>query len=111
MSIHFEMPNDVFAHLSTRLAEAIHEDSNRELEWLWVASLMTDEGEYAYCLKRALYINPENRVVQRELERIHLRSMKHKSLNRGRSNIFAKGIQRLLNANWVKQYRWTLEER
>jgi len=109
MSVQFVVHCDVVANPSARLAEAIRDDSNREMEWLWIASLMTDENEYEYCLRRALYINPHNRVIQRELDRIRVRSMSRKHLSHSRPNFFARGIQRLLNARWVKQYRWSVE--
>lgn len=46
---------------SAFLREQIQDDSNRELDWLWAASQVTQPEEIRYCLERALYINPMNR--------------------------------------------------
>jgi uncharacterized protein YeaO (DUF488 family) len=53
----------------TLFAEALREDSNRELDWLWLAASRSDPRERAYCLERALLINPES-VARAELRRI-----------------------------------------
>jgi hypothetical protein len=42
------------------LQQAIIEDSNRLLDWLWYADQMTNAAERYYCLERALYINPND---------------------------------------------------
>lgn len=50
------------------LAKALFEDSNLELEWLWVADRVPTIEERRYCLRRAHYINPNNRQTQSELK-------------------------------------------
>lgn len=50
-------------HPSAALQEAVAEDSNHLAEWLWYADQMESAAERRYCLQRALYINPTNRVA------------------------------------------------
>ncbi|MBK8021061.1 MAG: hypothetical protein IPK19_06405 [Chloroflexi bacterium] len=49
------------------LAQAIQEDSNHELDWLYFASMMTTAEEQRYCLERALHINPKSQSALRAL--------------------------------------------
>jgi hypothetical protein len=48
-------------------AQALHEDSNLELDWLWVAAQVTRDVERRYCLQRALTINPHSTIARRQL--------------------------------------------
>lgn len=48
-------------------AQAIHEDSNLELDWLWLAAQVTRDVERRYCLQRALTINPHSEIARRQL--------------------------------------------
>ncbi|MBL8161466.1 MAG: hypothetical protein JNJ61_05720 [Anaerolineae bacterium] len=54
-------------NISALLMQAINDDSNLELDWLWYANQMTSSAERSYCLARALHINPDNRATQKEL--------------------------------------------
>jgi hypothetical protein len=54
----------------TIFAEVLSNDSNYELDWLWLASMLPNSVEREYCLRRALDINPDNVVTQRQLERL-----------------------------------------
>jgi hypothetical protein len=53
---------------SITLQQAINEDSNLEIDWLWFAEQMTDPAEIRYCLSRALYINPNSRAATAQLQ-------------------------------------------
>jgi hypothetical protein len=53
--------------------EMLREDSNLEMDWLWLATQVTADGQRAYCLRRALAINPESRLAQRGLARLRRR--------------------------------------
>jgi len=65
-----QYPEDLKGKLSSVLEDAMQEDYNRELEWLWVADLVTSTREREYCLRRALYINPISRKAQHRLNEI-----------------------------------------
>jgi hypothetical protein len=52
------MPPCSPAHPSALLTQALEEDSNRELDWLWYAEQLTDAVEQAYCRARARWITP-----------------------------------------------------
>jgi len=55
--------------VSVLLAQALAEDSNLELDWLWYAGQLEDAGERHYCTQRALQINPQSELARRELAR------------------------------------------
>jgi hypothetical protein len=48
------------ARATQLFAQALHENSNLELDWLWYAANMTSDVERRYCLDRALTINPHS---------------------------------------------------
>ena len=43
-------------------AQALRDDSNLEMDWLWIATKVLTDGQRAYCLRRALRINPQQRT-------------------------------------------------
>jgi len=47
--------------------QGLREDSNLEMDWLWLATQVTSDGERRYCLQRALAINPGSLLAQRGL--------------------------------------------
>ena len=51
------IPDDLFA-------QALREDSNLEMDWLWLATKVQTESQRAYCLRRALRINPRSALAQ-----------------------------------------------
>lgn len=51
--------------------QGLREDSNLEMDWLWLATRVTSAGERRYCLQRALAINPESRLARRGLAQLH----------------------------------------
>jgi hypothetical protein len=51
--------------------QAVADNVNLELEWLWLATQVTREEERRYCLERALYINPYSGMAQHELVLCH----------------------------------------
>lgn len=50
--------------MSDLLMQAVRENSNYELDWLWFASQTQSEAERLYCLGRAHYINPHSEIVR-----------------------------------------------
>src|SRR5215216_4325585 len=56
-------------------AQALRDNSNRELDWLWVYVQVKTNEQRRYCLERALAINPNSTVALRELE--PLRASQH----------------------------------
>ena len=55
----------------TLFVQAIADNVNLELEWLWLATKVTREEERRYCLERALYINPYSATARHELARLN----------------------------------------
>ena len=58
------------AHATHLFAQALHENSNLELDWLWYAANMTGDGERRYCLNRALTINPHSDLARSTLAKL-----------------------------------------
>ncbi|HET7081181.1 MAG TPA: hypothetical protein VFM49_27430 [Chloroflexia bacterium] len=54
--------------VSPLLASAVEDGSNLEMDWLWLATKVTDRTERRYCLLRALAINPASEIARRELQ-------------------------------------------
>jgi hypothetical protein len=50
--------------------QGLREDSNLEMDWLWLASRVSDDGQRRYCFRRALAINPESHLAQRGLAQL-----------------------------------------
>ena len=56
---------------ATRLfTQALHENSNLEMDWLWYAANMTSAVERRYCLNRALTINPQSSLARSALAKL-----------------------------------------
>lgn len=53
-----------------RFVEALCEDSNLELDWLWLATQVVREHERRYCFERVLLINPRNGVAKAALTQL-----------------------------------------
>ena len=58
------------AHATHLFAQALHENSNLELDWLWYAANMTGDVERRYCLNRALAINPQSSLARSALAKL-----------------------------------------
>jgi hypothetical protein len=54
-------------------AQALREDSNLEMDWLWLATMVRTDGQRAYCLRRALRINSRSALAVRGLARLRRR--------------------------------------
>src|SRR4051812_15775061 len=48
-------------------AQALHENSNLEMDWLWYAANMCSVAERRYCLHRALTINSHSGLARSAL--------------------------------------------
>ena len=48
-------------------ATAVRDNSNLEMDWLWLATQVTHAAERRYCLERALYINPHSDAARQGL--------------------------------------------
>jgi hypothetical protein len=55
------------ARATHMFAQALHENSNYELDWLWYAAHMIGAAERRYCIKRALAINPHSSLARSAL--------------------------------------------
>ena len=55
------------ARAAALFAQALNEDSNLELDWLWYATQMTSNAQRQVCYERALQINPNSGSAQRAL--------------------------------------------
>jgi hypothetical protein len=52
-------PSDLFA-------QALRDDSNLEMDWLWLFSQVSSVTEQRYCLDQALAINPYSEMARSE---------------------------------------------
>ena len=64
-----EQPLDAarIARSAELFVAALRDDSNIEMDWLWLATKVVREHERRYCLKRALLINPHSEIAKRGL--------------------------------------------
>ncbi len=53
--------------------QAIDDDSNLEMDWLWLATKVTSNSQRQYCLQRALHINPHSGPAKRGLAQLRRR--------------------------------------
>src|SRR6185503_605401 len=58
------------ARASRLFVQAIHENSNLEMDWLWYAANMTGDVERRHCLNRALAINPQSSLARSALAKL-----------------------------------------
>lgn len=49
---------------------ALQEDSNLEMEWLWLATQVVTVAERRYALERALAINPHSEIARADLAKL-----------------------------------------
>ena len=57
----------------TLFAQAMRENSNLEMDWLWLAMQVTEAHEQQHCFARALYINPASEPARQGLRRLAAR--------------------------------------
>jgi len=55
---------------SALFSQAVQDNSNLEMDWLWLATQVSRDTERRYCLERAFYINPANESVGRALAQL-----------------------------------------
>jgi hypothetical protein len=55
------------AHL---FGQALYDDSNLEMDWLWYAANMVTASQRRFCLERALDINPDSELAQHALAKL-----------------------------------------
>jgi hypothetical protein len=58
------------ADTADELAQAFRDDSNLEMDWLWLATRVESNWLRRYCLQRALLINPYSTLAKRGLARL-----------------------------------------
>ena len=56
-------PSDLFV-------QALRDDSNLEMDWLWLFTQVSSVAERRYCLDRALAINPDSEMACAEYTRL-----------------------------------------
>jgi len=54
-------------------AQALRDDSNLELDWLWLATKVRTDGQRSYCLRRALRINSRSGLAVRGIAQLRRR--------------------------------------
>lgn len=59
----------------TLFAQAMRDNSNLEMDWLWLATQVTQAHEQQYCFARALYINPTSEPARQGLRRLAARQI------------------------------------
>jgi hypothetical protein len=52
---------------SDRFVQGLRDNSNLEMDWLWLANQVSSPSERCYCLERALAINPRSAMARDEL--------------------------------------------
>src|SRR5215469_9113595 len=50
--------------------QAVYEDSNLEMDWLWLATKFRSSTQKRYALERTLRINPRSAIAKRGLARL-----------------------------------------
>ncbi len=58
------------AKATTLFNQAISDGWNLEMDWLWLATKVTLDGQRQQCLERALAINPANAETRKVLKRL-----------------------------------------
>jgi hypothetical protein len=58
------------ARATQLFAQALHENSNLEMDWLWYAANMRSVAERRYCLHHALAINPHSGLARSALAKL-----------------------------------------
>jgi hypothetical protein len=53
--------------------QAVREDSNLEMDWLWLATRVSSPAQRRYALRRALRINPHSALARRGLAQLRHR--------------------------------------
>ena len=53
--------------------QAVGDDSNLEMDWLWLATQVTSTAQRRYALERALRINPRSALARRGLKELRRR--------------------------------------
>ena len=56
-------PSDLFV-------QALRDDSNLEMDWLWLYTQVSSTAERRYCLDRALAINPDSEMARAEYPKL-----------------------------------------
>lgn len=64
------MQNPETLRFSSVLQTAIRENSNLELDWLWLANQLSNQDEQRYCLRQALRINPASQLALTALKQL-----------------------------------------
>ena len=55
---------------SSLIQQALQENSNHIMDWLWYAEEVTSDTERRYCFERALYIDPNNHQAIEGIKRL-----------------------------------------
>lgn len=50
--------------------QALQEDSNLEMDWLWLATKVSSIAQRRYALERALHINPRSAAAKRGIKQL-----------------------------------------
>jgi len=61
---------DVETAAADELAQVLRDDSNLEMDWLWLATKVESNWLRRYCLQRALLINPHSALAKRGLAQL-----------------------------------------
>lgn len=55
------------ARAATLFEQAQRDNSNMELDWLWLATQLYDPAQRRYCFQQALRINPHSRIAKQAI--------------------------------------------
>jgi hypothetical protein len=84
--------------VSALFMEAIREDSNLEMDWLWLARQVKSRNEREFALRRALHINPRSEAAQRALRNLETHVEPSHIPHHGFVNLFRNGL-RVITSN------------
>ncbi len=56
-------------HATEMFNQAVQEDWNVEMDWLWLATVVTLGSQQRFCYEKALNINPNSKMAKRGLRR------------------------------------------
>ncbi len=88
-------PTAPISSASPLFQQALQEDSNRLMDWLWYAGQMTSPAEQRYCYERALYINPLDERAARALRNLQTQDQAARAMTTPAAHPLGRLVQAL----------------
>lgn len=90
--------------------EAIRNDEENELAWLWLASVVESEREKISCLEKVLQINPENETAKNSLDKIRQQKARELLKQANAAVIAGKGSEAYIILEELMKFDSEIEE-